>query len=102
MAIFQGLTPDSSNWVCRRALISGQVQGVGYRYATQKRALELGVVGWVRNRDDGRVEAMLAGDRSQVEAISHWFYSGPAGARVEAVSIEEQPLQEFQRFEILR
>ncbi|MCM1984293.1 acylphosphatase [Lyngbya confervoides] len=93
---------DSSPHICLRSLISGHVQGVGYRYATQDKAQALGLLGWVRNCPDGRVEAMIEGDRAQVEALVDWFWSGPPGARVSEVRTESKPLQQFQRFEIWR
>jgi acylphosphatase len=93
---------DEPGMVCVQALISGRVQGIGYRYATQEQALELGLVGWVRNLADGRVEAVAEGDRTQVSALVRWLHTGPPGARVDAVVMEEQPLQQFNRFEIRR
>ncbi len=83
-----------------RSLISGRVQGVGYRYSTQKKAMALGLAGWVRNLPDGRVEAVMEGDRAQVTSLVEWFQSGPPSAVVEAVSTEEQPVQNFEGFEI--
>lgn len=88
--------------VCVQVLISGRVQGVGYRYNTQKKAMALGLVGWVRNLPDGRVEAVVEGDRAQVTSLVEWFHSGPPAAVVEAVSSEGQPLQHFEGFEIRR
>ena len=83
-------------------MITGRVQGVGYRFTTQEQALTLSLVGWVRNLPDGRVEAMVEGDRAQVERLMQWFHSGPAAAKVEAVMIEDQPVQYFKQFEIRR
>lgn len=69
--------------------ISGKVQGVGYRaaFAAQARALHL--TGWVRNRQDGTVEAMVAGDAAALAAIQAWAWHGPPGARVIRVSAAE-------------
>lgn len=72
----------------RRLLISGVVQGVGFRYSMVARARLLGVTGWVRNRRDGRVEAVVAGDAAQLEAILAWSRVGPAGSSVDAVEVE--------------
>lgn len=88
--------------VCVRALISGRVQGVGYRYSTQKQARIVGTVGWVRNLLDGRVEAVVQGTREQVDAMIRWMHQGPLSAKVEQVLTEDHPLQEFPDFEIRR
>ena len=91
---------DSEKRVCVRSLISGRVQGVGYRYNTQQKAVALGLTGWVRNLPDGRVEAVVEGNSAQVDSLVEWFQSGPPAAGVEAVNIEEEPLQNFEGFEI--
>ena len=72
----------------RRLVISGVVQGVGFRYAMMAQARLLGVNGWVRNRRDGSVEAMIAGDAAQMEAMRAWCRNGPAGAVVDEVMVE--------------
>ena len=72
----------------RRLVITGIVQGVGFRYAMLAQARLLGVTGWVRNRRDGSVEAVIAGDPAQLEAMLDWSRSGPAGAAVDDVMIE--------------
>ncbi len=102
MAFPNSSTSSEISRICQQALITGRVQGVGYRFTTQEQALTLGLVGWVRNRPDGRVEAMVEGDRAQVERLMQWFHNGPVTAKVEAVVIEEQPLQYFKQFEIRR
>lgn len=102
MVISNSQTLASTDMLCLRVLISGRVQGVGYRYFTQKQALELGLGGWVRNLADGRVEAMVEGKRLQVEAIVQWCHTGPIAAKVDEIEIEEQPLQRFEQFSIRR
>jgi acylphosphatase len=72
----------------RRLVITGIVQGVGFRYAMLAQARLLGVTGWVRNRRDGSVEAVIAGDAGQLEAMLDWSRSGPAGAAVDNLMIE--------------
>lgn len=68
-------------------LISGRVQGVGYRYSTVLQAKQLKINGWVRNLTDGRVEAVFEGDRIPVEQMVHWCYDGPPAARVRDIRV---------------
>jgi len=72
----------------RRLLVSGLVQGVGYRYSMARTARALGITGWVRNRVDGSVEAVVAGPADAVAAILYWARQGPPGAQVEHVAVE--------------
>lgn len=71
----------------RRLRITGRVQGVGFRYAMQDEAARLGVNGWVRNRRDGSVEALLQGEAGAVETLTAWARRGPPGARVTEVHV---------------
>jgi acylphosphatase len=73
--------------ITRRLRITGRVQGVGFRYAMQDEADRRGVNGWVRNRNDGSVEALLQGEADAVEALTTWARHGPRGARVDEVKI---------------
>lgn len=70
----------------RRLTIRGRVQGVGYRYAMVDAATALGLRGWVRNRRDGSVEALVQGDLDAVERLTSWCRRGPAAARVTEVT----------------
>ncbi|RLJ67842.1 acylphosphatase [Sulfurisoma sediminicola] len=72
----------------RHLVITGLVQGIGFRYSMAAQARALGVGGWVRNRRDGSVEAMVAGTGEQVAAMIAWSRVGPAGAAVEHVAVE--------------
>ncbi len=72
----------------RHLMITGRVQGVWYRGSMTQEALLLGVTGWVRNRSDGSVEAMVAGNAEQLAAIMHWARRGPPKAEVEQVAVE--------------
>ncbi|HTQ76728.1 MAG TPA: acylphosphatase [Burkholderiales bacterium] len=74
--------------VTRHVRIHGRVQGVGYRDALRREALERGVAGWVRNRRDGSVEAVLQGSAEAVQAVVAWAGRGPPAARVERVDAQ--------------
>jgi acylphosphatase len=75
--------------VAKHLIISGRVQGVGYRASMIDEARRRGVSGWVRNRHDGTVEAVVDGDPAAVAAIVAWARGGPPGARVFNVEIQE-------------
>ena len=68
--------------------IAGRVQGVGYRYALRTAALANGVSGWVRNRRDGTVEAVLQGAPAAVDAVIEWARRGPPAARVDGIDAQ--------------
>jgi acylphosphatase len=72
----------------RRLRIHGQVQGVGYRESMRREAEKLQVSGWVRNRRDGSVEALVCGTEGAIAAITAWARTGPRLSRVERVLIE--------------
>lgn len=75
--------------MAKHLIISGRVQGIGFRYAMCDEAARLGVAGWVRNRRDGSVEAVVDGPAHALEAIIAWARRGPRGARVTAVAVDE-------------
>jgi acylphosphatase len=76
----------------KRVIVSGFVQGVGFRYSLAGRAEARDVTGWVRNRPDGSVEAVLEGADAEVEALVDWCRVGPRGARVDRVEVyDEEP-----------
>lgn len=72
----------------RHFIITGRVQGVGFRYATRQEAERLGLHGWVRNRADGRVEGMVQGAEESLKRFEQWLHQGPDGARVDDVCFE--------------
>jgi acylphosphatase len=82
-------------------LISGRVQGVFFRQSTRQLAERLGLVGWVRNRSDGRVEAVFQGPPARVAEIERWCRQGPPGAHVREVESQDQPLEPaLKRFDV--
>jgi acylphosphatase len=85
---------------CVHIFISGKVQGVGYRFATKQQAQKLGINGWVSNLPDGRVEAVLAGDRSAVQQMIQWCRLGPTAAVVKNVIVEEIEPKKIKGFTI--
>jgi len=87
--------------MAKRVRISGRVQGVGFRYSMAEEAERLGATGWVRNRRDGTVEALIDGPPAAVEALLAWARSGPPAARVTDVSVSEAE-GSFERFEMRR
>ncbi|MBV8106458.1 MAG: acylphosphatase [Hyphomicrobiales bacterium] len=73
----------------RHVVVEGFVQGVGYRDFTRRAALRLGVSGWVRNRSDGTVEALIAGAPADVEAMLAEMRRGPRGAAVSRLRLRD-------------
>jgi acylphosphatase len=71
-------------------IVSGDVQGVGFRAACRREAQAAGVSGWVRNRGDGTVEAVFEGDEAAVARVVKWCRTGPPWGRVDDVAIEDQ------------
>jgi acylphosphatase len=84
------------------AFVSGTVQGVYYRASTRDAARERGVDGWVRNLEDGRVEAVFEGDRERVESMIEWCHEGSSAAEVEDVEVDYVDPQGEDGFEIRR
>ena len=76
--------------LARRFLISGRVQGVGFRFFVQSAAAREGLHGWVGNRPDGTVEIHAEGDRGALERFSRAVSQGPPGARVEGVETSDE------------
>jgi acylphosphatase len=85
---------------CKHYLISGRVQGVFYRSSTRETAQRLGLQGWVKNRPDGRVEAVACGSEQMLAKLEAWLHQGPPMARVEYVEIETTSMPDCNGFEI--
>ena len=77
--------------IARRFLISGRVQGVGFRWFVKDAADREGVTGWVRNLPDGRVEALVEGELEAVTRVERFIRSGPPGARIQTVHVDIEP-----------
>ncbi|HEY6065383.1 MAG TPA: acylphosphatase [Thermoanaerobaculia bacterium] len=88
--------------IARRALVSGRVQGVGFRFFAERTARAAGVKGWVRNLPDGRVETVAEGDEEAVARYLERVAKGPFGGSVASVDVEEREPEGFERFEITR
>lgn len=93
----------TSSKVRARLLVQGKVQGVFFRENTKQKAQELGLTGWVKNTDEGAVEAVFEGEKEKVSEIVEWLKNGPPLAKVENVEIEWQEYQnEFTGFQVIR
>jgi len=88
-----------SERVTRRLRIEGRVQGVWFRESMRREAQALGVTGWVRNRLDGSVEAVVQGSPGAVAAIAAWARRGPDHAEVRRLEELEEPAGTFTAFE---
>jgi acylphosphatase len=82
-------------------IVEGRVQGVFFRAYTRDEAVRLGLSGWVRNRPNGSVEALVEGEKGAVEKMVQWFYLGSPNSVVEKVHLtEESPVGDSGTFEI--
>jgi len=87
--------------VTAHVYVEGEVQGVGFRANAWSVARRLGVSGWVRNLSDGRVEAMIEGEKESVEKMIGWCNRGPSGSYVTEVKVEWLPYKaEYASFDI--
>lgn len=84
-----------------RFLVSGRVQGVGFRASTWEQASRLGLCGYVRNLADGRVEVLVAGADEALDALAGWLWQGPPSSRVDSIDRQDAvtPVEQ-DRFEI--
>ncbi|GAB2799669.1 acylphosphatase [Halomonas shantousis] len=81
-----------------RAVVTGKVQGVSFRQATQEKALAMRVTGYAKNLPDGRVEVLLCGESEAVNTVAQWLWQGPPEARVTHVEVERLPWQDKDSF----
>jgi acylphosphatase len=86
--------------VGRRVIVSGRVQGVFFRASCRRPAERAGVSGWARNRADGAVEAVFEGDEEAVGRLVAWCRSGPPSARVDEVTVVDEPPSGAVSFEV--
>lgn len=90
------------NSIRMHLIIEGRVQGVWFRESTRREAVSLRVTGWVRNRPDGTVEAVIEGPQQAVDQLVAWCHKGPPAAKVTAVHKEQGTWQgEFDAFDII-
>jgi len=86
--------------IARRYRVHGRVQGVGYRYFVQHAAARLGIIGWVRNLDDGGVEVYAIGSHADHDELSERLHHGPSMADVHGVEVQEAALEKLRDFRI--
>ncbi len=84
----------------RRFVISGRVQGVGFRWFVEREAAQTGITGWVRNCDNGDVEVMATGTADQLRALHQKLQQGPRAARVDHVSESKEELLKANTFRV--
>jgi len=86
--------------ICRHVLVSGRVQGVGFRWYARETAERLGLGGWVKNLTDGRVELWLEGRDQAVEAMLVWLERGPPAAHVKNLEVVERASEGLRTFSV--
>ena len=86
--------------IARRAIVSGRVQGVGFRFFAERTARRTGVHGWVRNLPDGSVETVVEGEEPAVMRYLDEIRKGPLGGRVTDIRVEERDPERLESFHI--
>jgi acylphosphatase len=86
--------------LARRWFVSGRVQGVGFRFFVQRRAQELGLTGWARNVEDGRVEVYAEGPEKSLSELAAALHAGPPMSDVRTVQEREEPVEKVHGFRI--
>jgi acylphosphatase len=92
--------PDDRQHIRRRAIVHGRVQGVFFRDSTRQRANAHGVTGWVSNRPDGAVEAVLEGPPEAVQRVLRFLETGPPQASVDHVDVSDEDPEGLTGFSI--
>jgi acylphosphatase len=92
---------EAAGLQCRRVVARGLVQGVGFRDSCVQGARDRGICGWVRNRSDGSVEAVIQGPPAALDGMCDWLAHHVPGARVEALHVEtlSRPCENLRGFE---
>jgi acylphosphatase len=91
--------------ITRQLRIRGRVQGVGFRDALRREAIRQGCSGWVRNRLDGSVEAVVQGSEAAVRAVVDWSHKGPPASKVtsvEAIDAQSEHDRPYEQFDFLK
>ena len=91
---------DDQEMIRRHLIVRGRVQGVFFRDSTRRRAAAHGVAGWVSNRPDGAVEAVLEGPADAVERVLEFLGTGPPHAHVDQVDVREEPPEGLTGFSV--
>lgn len=81
-------------------IVSGRVQGVGFRYFAQATAMEYGITGWVKNLNDGTVELQIEGDEERLESYKRALYDGNRFVGVERIDVKDATVESFRKFDI--
>ncbi|KTD14403.1 acylphosphatase [Legionella israelensis] len=87
--------------LCIHCYVSGKVQGVWFRASAKEEAEKLGLTGWAKNLNDGRVEVIACGEEEQLETFYSWLQDGPQLAHVDKVEREEKSWENHTAFQIL-
>ncbi len=87
---------------CLSILVTGKVQGVFYRASARDKANELGLTGFVQNKEDGCVHIVAEGEEERLREFERWCWQGPPRAKVEHVLTEPREIINFTTFEIIR
>jgi acylphosphatase len=92
--------PTEPDVIRKRVVVSGRVQDVFFRDSCQQAARRYGVAGWVRNRDDGSVEAVFEGDEDAVHAMIEWMRHGPSEAEVSDIVVTDERPEDLVEFAV--